>query len=69
MKYLKTFESITGQDTSSIDRMKAKYPNGVDIPKEVKATGSGNFKIGVESLDLSNVNFTLVAIFITIKVN
>jgi hypothetical protein len=58
MKYLKTFESITGQDTSSIDRMKAKYPNGVDIPKEVKATGSGNFKIGVDSLDQASKKFT-----------
>lgn len=58
MKYLKTFESITGQDTSSIDRMKAKYPNGVDIPKEIKATGSGNFKIGVESLDQASKKFT-----------
>ena len=58
MKYLKTFESITGQDMSSIDRMKVKYPNGIEIPKEIKATGSGNFKIGIDSLDKSSKKFT-----------
>jgi hypothetical protein len=58
MRYLKTFESITGQDMSSIDRMKAKYPNGIEIPKEIKATGSGNFKIGIDSLDQASKKFT-----------
>jgi len=58
MKYLKTFESMTGQDMSSIDRMRSKYPNGIEIPTAVKATGSGNFKIGVESLDKASNKFT-----------
>lgn len=58
MKYLKAFESIGGRDMSSIDRMKAKYPNGLEIPKEIKATGSGNFKIGIDSLDQSSKKFT-----------
>jgi len=59
MRYLKTFEALGGgKDMSSIDRMKAKYPNGLEIPKEIKATGSGNFKIGIDSLDQSSKKFT-----------
>jgi hypothetical protein len=57
MKFLKTFESITGRDISSIDRMKMKYPNGIEIPKEVKATGSGNFENGIDSLDTKSKKF------------
>ena len=59
MRYLKTFEALGGGlDMSSIDRMKAKYPNGLEIPKEIKATGSGNFKIGMDSLDQASKKFT-----------
>lgn len=59
MKYLKTFEALGGgRDMSSIDRMKENYPRGIEIPKEVKATGSGNFKIGIDSLDKSSKKFT-----------
>jgi hypothetical protein len=59
MRYLKTFEALGGgKDMSSIDRMKAKYPNGIEIPKEIKATGSGNFKIGIDSLDPASRKFT-----------
>jgi hypothetical protein len=59
MRHIKTFEALGGGlDMSSIDRMKAKYPRGIEIPKEVKATGSGNFKIGIDSLDKSSKKFT-----------
>jgi hypothetical protein len=59
MRYLKTFEALGGgKDMSSIDRMKAKYPNGIEIPKEIKATGSGNFKIGEDSLDKGSKKFS-----------
>ena len=59
MRYLKTFEALGGgKDMSSIDRMKAKYPSGIEIPKEIKATGSGNFKIGVDSLDRGSKKFS-----------
>ena len=61
MKHLRSFNQINehlgGKDMSSIDRMKAKYPKGIEIPKEVKATGSGNFSIGVDSLDPESKKF------------
>ncbi len=58
MKFLKTFESITGRDMSSIDRMKAKYPNGIEIPKEIKAIGGGNFETGIDALDPKSKKFS-----------
>ncbi len=61
MKHLRQFNEINehlgGKDISSIDRMKNKYPKGIEIPKEIKATGSGNFSIGVDSLDPESKKF------------
>jgi hypothetical protein len=61
MKHLREFNEITeslgGRDISSIDRMKNKYPKGIEIPKEIKATGTGNFSIGVDSLDPESKKF------------
>jgi hypothetical protein len=61
MKHLRPFNEINehlgGKDTSSIDRMKNKYPKGIEVPKEIKATGSGNFSIGVDSLDPESKKF------------
>jgi len=61
MKHLKSFdtvsESLGGNSMSSIDRMKLKYPQGLDIPRSITATGSGNFEIGVDSLDTKSKKF------------
>jgi hypothetical protein len=61
MKHIRKYDEINehlgGRDISSIDRMKNKYPKGIEIPKEIKATGSGNFSIGVDSLDPESKKF------------
>jgi len=36
---------------SSIDRMKAKYPNGINIPKTISAKGAGAFANGIDSIN------------------
>lgn len=61
MKHIRKYDEINehlgGRDISSIDRMKNKYPKGIEIPKEIKATGSGNFSVGVDSLDPESKKF------------
>jgi hypothetical protein len=44
-------ESITGQDMSSEDRMKKKYPNGVNIPYTVTSFGNSTFANGVDTIN------------------
>lgn len=61
MRHLRSFEEINehlgGRDTSSIDRMKAKYPKGIEIPRSITAKGTGAFEIGVDSLDPKSKKF------------
>ena len=40
-----------GLDMSSIDRMKAKYPNGIDVPTTISAKGSGVFSNGIDIIN------------------
>jgi hypothetical protein len=40
-----------GLDMSSIDRMKAKYPNGINIPKTITAKGGGVFANGIDTIN------------------
>lgn len=44
-------ESITGQDMSSEDRMKKKYPNGFDLPFTVTSYGNSTFSNGVDIIN------------------
>ena len=44
-------ESITGQDMSSEDRMKKKYPNGYNIPYTVTSFGNSTFANGVDTIN------------------
>jgi hypothetical protein len=48
---------MTGMDMSSIDRMKMKFPKGIEVPKTITASGSSNFETGVDSLDPKSSKF------------
>ena len=44
-------ESIIGQDISSEDRQKKKYPNGFNIPYTITSYGSSTFSNGVDIIN------------------
>ena len=44
-------ESIIGQDSSSEDRLKKRYPNGFDLPFTVTSYGNSTFSNGVDIIN------------------
>jgi hypothetical protein len=44
-------EAIKGSDMSSIDRMKVKYPKGIQVPSTIKASGRGVFSNGIDEIN------------------
>jgi hypothetical protein len=62
MKNIKSFErfsakmneSITGQDVSSIDRLKSRYPNGLEMPFAVTSEGKNSFANGIDTINPAN---------------
>jgi len=62
MKNIKSFErfsveineSITGQDVSSIDRLKSRYPNGLEMPFAVTSEGKNSFANGIDTVNPAN---------------
>ena len=44
-------EALGGQDSSSEERMKQKYPNGFDIPYNVTSYGNSTFSNGVDIIN------------------
>ena len=62
MKNIKSFErfsdkmneSITGQDSSSIDRLRNRYPNGLEMPFAVTSEGKNSFANGIDTINAGN---------------
>jgi hypothetical protein len=46
-----TLEHLGTPDMDSIDRMKKKYPNGIEIPTTITASGSNTFANGVDTIN------------------
>ena len=43
-----------GNDMSSIDRLKSRYPNGFQVPSTITASGSNTFKNGVYEINTNS---------------
>ena len=62
MKNIKSFErfsveineSITGQDSSSLDRLRNRYPNGFEMPFAVTSEGKNSFANGIDTINAAN---------------
>ena len=62
MKNIKSFErfsveineSITGQDSSSLDRLRNRYPNGLEMPFAVTSEGKNSFANGIDTINAGN---------------
>lgn len=62
MKNIKSFErfsakmneSITGKDSSSIDRLRNRYPNGLEMPFAVTSEGKNSFANGIDTINPGN---------------
>ena len=62
MKNIKSFErfsveineSITGQDSSSLDRLRNRYPNGLEMPFAVTSEGKNSFANGIDTINAAN---------------